>query len=266
MFIIYLKGYRREKGVNDDISSLIMFAQIHGHLQIDKKWLPNTNKLTTLVEEDEDHVLLDRPSQLPANPSGMDSNATCFLASAKVTLSPSHLENTGTIIESFIPTTALSTCRGRSLSVHYYLSIYTQSSVGTSVVHFPLHVYGNGYGHTPYKRMYVGIVAYPLTILPIESFYESDPSPKLCTQSSFHTHTQSHAHTHTHTIYKVRDTQHICNVHIHNNHLCMGQKFLLHLDFTHNEQRCEAVRMSLVMQEVYDMIHVIQVCLYGICA
>eukprot|EP01031_Cornospumella_fuschlensis_P032999 gene32999-39914_t len=98
MFIIYLKGYRIDKTPgSNDLSSLIMFAQIHGHIQIDRKWISQSNKLASLIEEDDDNVVLDRPSQLPANPSGMDSNSTCFLASAKVTLSPSHLESTGMI-------------------------------------------------------------------------------------------------------------------------------------------------------------------------
>lgn len=225
--------------------SLVAFAQVHGHMYVDKKWDKGTATLSDIVVESDEGLPIDHPHNLPADPSRSDS--ICLLTTARVALSPTHLADAGVVIESMVPRCALPSCRGRVMSISYFLTVSLQSASWAKTMHFPFTVHGHGSSAPTISRQYVGLVAYPLSCLPRELFSEpilsysseyvtsrgSSPQPlKLASQS-----------------YKVSDRGHICNAHVTGSRLVLGGTVKIELDFTNSEQACTAVRALLMMEE-----------------
>lgn len=216
-------------------STLIAFAQLHGHLTVDNKWAKTSLRMDEIVIEGKEELPIDRPYNLPVDPK--ENTSLCLLTSSKIPISPFHLLQSGIIIEAMLPIHTLPSCRGKISSVSYYLSIVLQTATWSRTLHFPITLHGPGSSTIPMTRQYVGLAAYPLASMPRELFMEPFLGRPI---TSLQLGQQS---------YKISDKGHICNAHIQGNRLLLGGTIRIDLDFTQSEQSCRAVRATLLQVE-----------------
>jgi hypothetical protein len=125
-------------------NSLLMFAQIHGHIFVDFKWTKGEIHLSDIVSDESGHILhIDHPHSLPGDPSHQQPSL-CTLTSTRTPISPTQLLECGVFVDSLIPACVFPSCKGRAVTIQYYLSIAVQSSTMTKTFHFPLTVHGQG--------------------------------------------------------------------------------------------------------------------------
>ena len=137
-------------------SDLVIFAQVHGHLQVSEKWIKSSGKLLDSSIQENLINSLDQVNALPEDPTPTklrisESTSKCIFSTAKIALSPFTLVDEGFLIECEIPIDIIPTYKGRGVHVNYYISFFLQSLEKSSRYHFPITVNGSGCKSTPYR-------------------------------------------------------------------------------------------------------------------
>ncbi len=134
-------------------SGTIIVAQIHGHLQINERWIKLNDKLNEIINEDEENRSpIDHVQVLPTDPK-LDRSITsscCVFTTSKVPVSPQQLTDCGVFLEFNLPKDLLSTYKSRSMNVDYYVSVYVQNISLQKIYHFPFIVHSAGTSLIPY--------------------------------------------------------------------------------------------------------------------
>lgn len=118
------------------LDNAIIFGQVHGHLNTDSRWIKSQSVLNDLIRnsvEQKDHIPLD-----PNPAHSQHKNSFCIFSTSRVTISPSHLYDSGVLLEFEIPSSCIPSFKGLSGGVSYYLSLSIQASGGLKQINFPL--------------------------------------------------------------------------------------------------------------------------------
>lgn len=148
-------------------SDLIVFAQVHGHMQLSEKWIKSASKVLDLNIQEHSMASLDQVNMLPLDPTPSklcfaEKSSKCVYSTTKIALSPFVLVEEGFLLECEIPMDVLPTYRGRGIQVNYYISFYLQSAEKSSTYHFPITVNGQGSKSNPFTIKYVIMLIYLL--------------------------------------------------------------------------------------------------------
>jgi hypothetical protein len=183
--LFYLSDDEIFRNSIDLINNGVIFAQVHGHLQINDRWMKLNGKLDNYVTSScqigysdtvnntadgnrntstdiNDIEVLFRPvvdslQTLPVDPQIDRSSAAssvCVFTSTKVPISCLQLVENGIFLEVELPPGLLSSYKSRSLSVDYYLSVYLQYLSNQRNYHFPFVIHSKGVCHIPYYTRY----------------------------------------------------------------------------------------------------------------
>jgi hypothetical protein len=184
--IFYLSDDEIFRNSVDLINNGVLFAQVHGHLQINDRWIKLSDRLDNYVSssshmdgnnsfnnildgkindttENNDIEVLFRPvvdslQSLPVDPQTDRASAiasVCIFSSTRVPVSCLQLVEGGIFLEVELPPGLLSSYKSRSMSVDYYLSIYLQHLSNQRNYHFPFVVHSKGVCHIPYYTRYL---------------------------------------------------------------------------------------------------------------
>lgn len=130
----------------------IVFAQIHGHISADFRWLKTTTMLADVFTEPPS-VTIDHVQNIPVNPAVLSAHYSthCIFMTNKVAVAPSHIFDGGVFLEFEMPKDALPSFKGLCSSINYFASISIQHTASTEVFNFPLEVRGSGSARSPYE-------------------------------------------------------------------------------------------------------------------
>lgn len=159
--IFYLYDSMNLISLISDYSNTVIFAQIHGHIQINDRWLKSNDKFAnTFVDSEELRPSVDQIQALPTDPRSdrIITNSTCIFASSKVPVSPLQLFESGVYLEVKLPSDLLSSFKSRSMNVDYYISINVQSLTYQKTFHFPITIHSPGTTQIPYYTKYSFII------------------------------------------------------------------------------------------------------------
>lgn len=129
----------------------ILFAQVHGHISADFRWLKSSTKLHELFAEPS--LSIDNTQFSVSDPTPLLQHHTshCIFSTSRIALSPTHVFDQGTLLEFELPGHSIPTYKGLCATVCYYLTLHIQCPTFTEVVNFPLHVHGTGSATLPYQ-------------------------------------------------------------------------------------------------------------------
>jgi hypothetical protein len=133
----------------------IIFAQVHGHISADFRWLSTSKKIHEIFMDHQgpslEHTQLTVPPPLIL---GQHHTSSCIFSTSRVALSPSHVFEEGTFLEFEIPDGALPTFRGLCASMSYFITLTVQYQTETETMNYPLIVQGAGSASLPYSIRY----------------------------------------------------------------------------------------------------------------
>lgn len=249
----------------------ITSIEFHGHIVGNLRWLKDAKFFETwLSTERPPETILDQVYKLPIDPSlkeksGSDFRRRCIFATAKITVSPIVLHESGLLVEIDLPKEMIPSYRGRSVQVNYYLTVSMEKSSISKRLHFLVPTNGTGSQRGVYHLQNGGIVAYPPHALPEEMFLDSsfleitsDEIDNLDSSdhgdSSYHMKNSSSekflsGRQQKEVVYSVRDEGHICNISLPSLNLMAGMEEQVDFDFKEQTQVCYAVKASLRMIE-----------------
>ncbi len=149
--LFYLLGHRCLNDYND----LLVFVQVHGHVQISEKWIKGSTKLLESIDQTNSIGSLDYISSLPADPTPEKnsvalSSSKCIFVTTRVPLSPTALSDVGMFVECELPFDILPSHKGRAVHANYYLSVQLQSNHWFRTYHFPFNLHGSGSRSAPF--------------------------------------------------------------------------------------------------------------------
>lgn len=93
------------------------------------------------------------------------------------------------------------------------------------------------------------MVAYPASSIPTEILF-SVPTIGNNQEKSFDSDGLKHAIKEVPNVYRIRDKDHICDLHLQSQHVAPGADVRVHLDFADCHQPCSLVRATVVLSEV----------------
>lgn len=136
-------------------SDVIIFAQVHGHMQLSEKWVKVANKVLDSTIQEHSMTSLDQVHALPNDPtpskiSLREKASKCVFSTTKIALSPFVLVEEGFLLECEIPIDVIPSYRGRGIQINYYITFYLQSSEKSNTYHFPITINGQGSKLVPY--------------------------------------------------------------------------------------------------------------------
>lgn len=138
-------------------SKSIVFAQVHGHMNIDFRWFQSSKKLQDYFIEPSPLISIDKVQKPGRDPSMAVSSSTsstntscCIFASSRVALSPTTIFEGGTIVEFQLPSNLLPSFRGLCGTINYFVTLTVQHAVSKETFDFPISVRGRGSLSTPY--------------------------------------------------------------------------------------------------------------------
>lgn len=128
----------------------IIFAQIHGHISADFRWLKSSAKLQDIIAEPS--LSIDNIQFPVADPTPLVNHHTshCIFSTSRIALSPTHVFDQGAILEFELSDQSIPSYKGLCATVCYYLTLYIQCPTHTEVAHFPVQVHGTGSIASPY--------------------------------------------------------------------------------------------------------------------
>jgi hypothetical protein len=146
--VCLLKGSQ----LSSSYDKAIIFAQVHGHISIDFRWLKAANRIQDLVV-DEDVQTVDKTRLTVPDPQPVAQHHTrcCIFSTSRVTVSPSHVFEGGTYLEFELPVGSLPTYRGLCATVYYFVTLSVQFQTGTTTLHYPMAVQGSGTNEIPFQ-------------------------------------------------------------------------------------------------------------------
>jgi hypothetical protein len=233
-----------------DLSNTVFFVQIHGHIQVNDRWLKMNDKLSSIfLDNDDTRPLVEHVQVLPADPRS-DRNITTsasFFASSKVPVSPYHLLDSGVFLEVSLPYQLLSSFKSRSMNVDYYVSLYIQSLSYQKNFHFPITIHSRGTSQNPYPTRFASLLIYPADSIPVDSQLNNEFN---FSSSSDTVHSESHSSKNSQIkSFNVRDKDHVCVVHLSTTNFQVGKEELLVYDFSKNQEACEAIKATILLCE-----------------
>lgn len=281
----FLDGQSSED--DNNAQNFVVFAQFHGHLKYDPKWLKSKVIRDDLLVDDSknenEQALLDRPSTIPVDPLNANNptSTICVFCTQKIPLSFSHLISGGALVETFLPRDIMPSCKARLISVHYFLTIQIQHADWNEAFHFPITFQGQSPKLQAYRRLYSGIVSYPISNVPTETTQYTNTDLSL-DQAAILTNEIRQRCDPFRYRYKLRapskisnldskrfnvgEEDHICKIFLPTTTAIIGGSFILKADFTENEEECIAVKTSLIMTEVRHDESIVQViCVTNCC-
>lgn len=147
------------RGVGDQLSdnlpryeNSIVFAQVHGHISADFRWLKTTTKLTD-VFTDLPGIMIDNVQNVAANPVVLPAHYSthCIFVTNKIAVAPSHIFDDGVFLEFEMPKEALPSFKGLCASINYFISVSIQHTSSVEVFNFPMSMRGSGSARNPYQ-------------------------------------------------------------------------------------------------------------------
>jgi hypothetical protein len=255
--------------------SAIIFAQVHGHISADFRWLNTPKKIQEVFIEHQGPSLEN--TQLTVPPPliiGQHHTSSCIFTTSRVALSPSHVFEEGTFLEFEVPDGSLPTFRGLCASVSYFITLTVQYQTETETMNYPLVVQGAGSAAIPYSIRYMhtadydlltpiwsyhristrsnlrhsSLVAYPASSLPVELLL-SAPAPGYKIAQSDAADDSANAPREVPNVYKICGKEHVCDLRLPSKYGIVGRDLEIFLDFQRNVQECSVVRATLVMTE-----------------
>lgn len=246
---VYLSGkvavvLLRGQNANEDIFSATVFAQVHGHINTDFRWMDSVKNLReifldapTMTFDQVQHSLGD-----PLVPNNHGS--VCIFATSRTALSPSFLFKRGILLEFEIPSDIIPSFKGLCASVNYYVTVSFRFATSTRVMHFPLTVSGAGPQTVKHQIRHSSMTSYSVSSLPLETYLSSS-----VIKNEIESHVFNH-HLSNGNIYSVRDDDHVCNVLMSTNDVSPGENVHVSVDFRENEQPCIALKASVIQCEM----------------
>jgi len=145
-------------------SKSIVYAQVHGHMNVDFRWFKSSKRLHDYFIEPSPLASIEKIQKPGRDPSMALSSSTvsgsstsyCVLASSRVVLSPTSIFEGGTILEFQLPSTLLPSFRGLCGTINYYLTLSVQHAASKEAFDFPISIRGRGSLCTPFHVRYVG--------------------------------------------------------------------------------------------------------------
>jgi hypothetical protein len=130
--------------------SAIFFAQVHGHINADFRWLKSTSKLADIFIGPSNLTLDSIPSSVD-NPVSLPSqwSSQCIFLTSRIAISPTHIIEGGVFLEFEVPRDTFSSFKGLCASINYYVNITVQHPTGKEELNFPINVTGFGSDRTP---------------------------------------------------------------------------------------------------------------------
>lgn len=135
-----------------EFDSAIIFAQIHGHISVDFRWLKTTQKIND-VFVDKLGPSLENHQLTVSNPVQIAQNHIqhCIFSTSSAAISPSHVFSGGAFLEFFVPKGLLPTYRGLCSSVYYFITLVVQFPSSIETLHYPVFVQGGGSSTLPFQ-------------------------------------------------------------------------------------------------------------------
>ena len=129
----------------------IIFAQIHGHISADFRWLKSSVKLNDLFAEPS--LSIDNTQFAVSDPIPLLQHHTtnCIFSTSRIALSPTHVFDQGVLLEFELPEHTLPSYKGLCASMCYYLTLHIQCPTYTEIANFPIQIHGTGSATSPYQ-------------------------------------------------------------------------------------------------------------------
>lgn len=143
--VIFVTAEHSEHLLNSTV-----FAQVHGHVNVDLRWLTSSIKLSDVfIVSPQDPAVHFSSDPVPA---GVQNTSSPIFTTSKVPLSPTSLIKNGVLVEFSIPKDILPSFKGLVASITYYITITVQSPEHSQSMHFPITLNGVGSSAKTYAK------------------------------------------------------------------------------------------------------------------
>ncbi len=134
--VLLIKGH-----ANALLDDATILGQIHAHTSADSRWIKTDNKYLDFVKSSAQNQ--SEVFSIPSNPTTVPHHISyCCFATSRLTLSPSHLFESGVFLEFQIPVGSFPSFKGLSGGTAFYLTVSVQTPNGMKQMHYPFNVNG----------------------------------------------------------------------------------------------------------------------------
>ena len=149
---LFLLRGSNSKSPSNRFENSIIFAQIHGHINADFRWLKSSKKIQDyFIDPQSSSLEKFQASVVDPLPVAANHTSYCIFSTSRVAVSPTHIFERGSFLEFEVPGDILPSFKGLCASINYYITLFIQFPASNETIDFPIVITGVGSSSVPYQ-------------------------------------------------------------------------------------------------------------------